>query len=67
MNQAIFREWLFNIFVPSVAKFQDEKGIPKKKGVLLIDNAPSHSSETSLKTLPRNVWLMDQGLISSLK
>ena len=43
MNQAIFHEWFFIIFVLSVTKFQDEKGLPKKAD-LLLDNAPSHPS-----------------------
>ncbi|XP_050526828.1 jerky protein homolog-like [Daktulosphaira vitifoliae] len=79
MNQVIFSEWYFNVFVPSVKKFQDEKGIPKR-AVLLLDNAPSHPSESTLKTmdgqifvyyLPPNVTSliqpMDQGVISCLK
>ncbi|KAL4126732.1 hypothetical protein QTP88_010941 [Uroleucon formosanum] len=79
MNQVIFSEWFFNVFVPSVQKFQNEKGIPKR-AVLLLDNAPSHPSESTLKTpdgkiivyyLPPNVTSiiqpMDQGVISCLK
>ncbi|XP_056648741.1 jerky protein homolog-like [Diorhabda sublineata] len=79
MNQAIFKEWFFQDFVPSVKKFQEENGLPKK-AVLLLDNAPSHPSESTLKTedglifvtyLPPNVTSliqpMDQGVISSLK
>lgn len=49
MNQVIFSEWYFNIFVPSVNKLQNEKGIPKR-AVLLLDNTPSHPSESTLKT-----------------
>ncbi|XP_056636254.1 jerky protein homolog-like [Diorhabda sublineata] len=49
MNQAIFKEWFFQDFVPSVKKFQEENGLPKK-AVLLLDNAPSHPSESTLKT-----------------
>lgn len=79
MNQVIFSEWFFNVFVPSVQQFQNEKGIPKR-AVLLLDNAPSHPSESTLKTpdgqifvyyLPPNVTSiiqpMDQGVISCLK
>lgn len=49
MNQVIFSEWYFNVFVPSVKKIQDEKGIPKK-AVLLLDNAPSHPLKSTLQT-----------------
>lgn len=79
MNQNIFREWFFNVFVPSVTKFQDEKGIAKR-AVLLLDNAPSHPSASTLKTMDGHIFVyylppnvtsliqpMDQGVISCLK
>jgi len=78
-NQAIFREWYFNVFVPPVTKFQNEKVISKKAD-LLFDNAPSHSSESTLKTMDGQIFVyyllikvtsliqpMDQGMISCLK
>jgi len=36
MNQVILSEWFFNVFVPSVKKFQNEKGISKRAVLHLI-------------------------------
>lgn len=79
MNQAIFTSWFKNKFVPSVRQHLKEKGLPLK-AVLLLDNAPSHPTESTLTSedgqifvhyLPPNVTSliqpMDQGVISSLK
>jgi hypothetical protein len=79
MNQTIFKTWFFDVFIPSVRQYQNEKRLPTK-AVLLLDNAPSHPSESQLISedgqifvhyLPPNVTSliqpMDQGVISSLK
>lgn len=79
MDKQIFQTWFEKIFVPQVCKHLDSKNLPKK-AVLFIDNAPSHPSESVLKSsdgnifvqfLPKNVTAliqpMDQGVIATMK
>lgn len=79
MNQTIFQEWFFHSFVPQVREFLKTQNLPEK-AVLILDNAPSHPSETILKSddgkifvkyLPPNVTAliqpMDQGVIAGVK
>lgn len=77
MDSALFEEWFFRQFVPSVTKHLKGKNLPIK-AVLIMDNAPSHPSENVLKKgeiktrfLPPNVTSliqpMDQGVLESLK
>lgn len=42
MNGAIFKDWFYGEFVPSVSTFLESQNLPKKV-VLLVDNAPSYS------------------------
>lgn len=79
MNQLIFGDWFKHHFVPQVKDYLKAAGLPEK-AVLVLDNAPSHPSEASLKSddgkifvkyLPPNVTAliqpMDQGVIASFK
>ncbi|XP_053969096.1 jerky protein homolog-like [Anastrepha ludens] len=79
MTSALFTEWFDDVFIPDVKKYQ--KKINKKGNVLLLlDNAPTHPSESLLERengrfkalfLPPNVTSllqpMDQGIIECLK
>ena len=67
-----------NEYVPAVKQYQDQRGIPVKKALLLLDNAPSHPGTDALvseniraKFLPPNttslVQPMDQGVLESFK
>ncbi|XP_037817425.1 jerky protein homolog-like, partial [Lucilia sericata] len=79
MTSSIFKEWFHNCFVPEVTDFLKKKGLPVK-ALLLIDNAPSHPTESDLKSedgsieamfMPPNVTaliqLMDQNAIRITK
>ncbi|XP_053968717.1 jerky protein homolog-like [Anastrepha ludens] len=79
MTSALFTEWFDDVFIPDVKKYQ--KKINKKGNVLLLlDNAPTHPSESLLERengrfkalfLPPNVTSllqpMDQGIIECMK
>nr|XP_022906094.1 jerky protein homolog-like [Onthophagus taurus] len=47
MTSALFVKWFHDSFVKQVRKFQAENNL-SGKAILLIDNAPSHASETKL-------------------
>lgn len=79
MDSDIFSDWFHKKFVPAVTKNQKEKGL-SVKGVLLLDNAPSHPDAATLVScdgnikalyLPPNTTAlfqpMDQGVIEALK
>lgn len=77
MNGNIFKNWFFEIFVPTTKTFLKQKKL-SEKAVLFIDNAPCHPSENELrngeifvKFLPPNVTAliqpMDQGVIETTK
>lgn len=77
MNSAIFKDWFYQQFVPSVENYADKNNLPKK-AILLLDNAPSHPSADELRSgdikcvfLPPNVTSlcqpMDQGVLETLK
>lgn len=79
MDRAIFKEWFDKKFVPQVKTHLQSLGLPQK-AVLLLDNAPSHPPELTLKSsdgqifvkyLPPNVTAliqpMDQGVIATMK
>lgn len=77
MNQEIFKQWFFQKFVLAVR--EQVKGLPEK-AMLLLNTAPSHSSDDILKTEDGNIFviylspndtsliqLMDQGVLESFK
>lgn len=77
MDCALFKDWFFLEFVPTVEKHLKSKNLPPR-AVLLLDNAPSHPAEFELKKgnikamfLPPHVTPliqpMDQGVIEWLK
>lgn len=79
MTQAIFEQWFFDDFVPSVRAFLRSKNLPEK-AVLFLDNAPAHPEASRLASsdgqifvsyLPPNVTSllqpMDQGVLEALK
>ena len=79
MDCKIFGEWFHQRFVPSVQKLCREKGL-EEKALLLVDNAPSHPSSTTLQSedgkiktmfLPPNttaiIQPMDQGVLDPCK
>ncbi len=77
MNTDLFKIWFEEQFVPKVRTFLKLRGLPEK-AILLLDNAPSHPDEETLKCgeiiarfLPPNVTSlvqpMDQGVLESLK
>lgn len=77
MDSDIFSKWFHENFVPDVKKELGKRKLPLK-AVLLIDNAPSHPSDLSLRSgdiravfLPPNVTAliqpMDQGILESIK
>ena len=79
MNSTIFMAWFFEHFIPKVKIYLREKGLPPK-ALLLLDNAPSHPSCSSLQSpdgsikcvfLPANTTSilqpMDQGILENLK
>jgi len=79
MNSSLFSEWYHNRFVPSVQRYCRSSGI-EEKALLLLDNAPSHPSISSLQSddgkikvlfLPANttsvIQPMDQGVLDPLK
>ena len=49
MDCKLFGEWFHQRFVPSVKRFCKEKGL-EEKALLLLDNAPSHPSSTTLQS-----------------
>ena len=79
MDCKLFGEWFHQRFVPSVKRFCKEKGL-EEKALLLLDNAPSHPSSTTLQSedgkikamfLPPNttaiIQLMDHGVLDPCK
>jgi hypothetical protein len=77
MDRMIFKDWFFKHFVPEVRNFLLSNDMPPK-ALLLLDNAPSHPSESILTFedifvlyLPPNVTSivqpMDQGVIETMK
>nr|XP_033793496.1 NACHT, LRR and PYD domains-containing protein 3-like [Geotrypetes seraphini] len=77
MNQALFKDWFSNCFIPQVREYCLEKGIPFKI-LLLLDNAPGHPHHLAdlypnvkVLFLPPNttplIQPMDQGAIATLK
>ncbi len=79
MNANIFEKWFHSYFVPYVKDYCSQAGI-ESKGLLLIDNAPSHPTLEKLKSsdgkfitifLPPNttslIQPMDQGILEGLK
>ncbi|XP_065361959.1 jerky protein homolog-like [Calliphora vicina] len=57
MTSAIFNYWFHQSFVPQVKLFLKKKNLPMK-ALLLIDNDPSHPSETELRTEDGNIIAM---------
>ncbi|XP_043465305.1 jerky protein homolog-like [Leptopilina heterotoma] len=77
MSCDLFQKWFFNQFVPLVERFLEEKGL-SRKAILLLDNAPSHPNESTLRSgniivkfFPPNVTSigqpMDQGVLETFK
>ncbi|XP_043473621.1 jerky protein homolog-like [Leptopilina heterotoma] len=79
MTRELYKQWITTVFLPSVRKFQNERGV-KKKVLLVVDNARCHLSkeETELiddmiivQNLPLNVTSliqpMDQGVMQKMK
>ena len=79
MDREIFEMWFHDKFVPRVKHFCRERRI-EYKGLLLLDNAPSHPSTEKLQSadgkvtamfLPPNttsvIQPMDQGVLAPLK
>lgn len=79
MDREIFTDWFKKKFIPQVCAHLTANNLPSK-AVLILDNAPSHPSETILKSndnqifvkyLPPNVTAliqpMDQGVIQNMK
>uniref|UniRef100_K7G1N7 HTH CENPB-type domain-containing protein n=1 Tax=Pelodiscus sinensis TaxID=13735 RepID=K7G1N7_PELSI len=80
MMAEIFKDWLFNYFVPAVKEnFRKRGGLPEdRKAVLLLDNCQAHLPASELVSgnifatyLPANVTSliqpMDQGVIQNFK
>lgn len=77
MDSAMFKEWFFRNFAPSVEKHLKSVGLPVK-AVLFLDDAPHHpdaselvSGNISVRYFPPNVASsvqpMEQGVIENLK
>lgn len=77
MTRDLFQKWFFEQFVPSVERFLNKNGLPRK-AILLLDNAPSHPNESILSSgnitvnfFPSNVTSigqpMDQGVLETFK
>lgn len=79
MNRQIFEDWFFQKFIPEVRLFLSDNNLPQK-AVLLLDNAPSHPSQSVLKSEDGNIFTMffppnvtsiaqpmDQGVIETMK
>lgn len=77
MSRDLFQKWFFEQFVPSVERFLNKNGLPRK-AILLVDNAPSHPNESVLRSkniivkfFPPNVTSigqpMDQGVLETFK
>lgn len=77
MDRAIFKDWFYTQFVPSVEMFLKSKNLPRK-AVLILDNASSHpdaeemiDGDIKIMFLPPNVTAlcqpMDQGVLAAIK
>ena len=65
MGHALFKEWLFEVCVPSIKDYLDTNDLPLN-ALLLLDNAPGHPKglEDNLLTdlTGRNLWRSKPGL-----
>ena len=79
MDSTLFKTWFFDKFVPHCRSSLRKIGLPEK-ALLLLDNAPSHSSSGTLVSedqqircvfLPPNttslIQPMDQGVLHNIK
>ena len=79
MDSLIFKDWVHKHFIPTVTKYLESTSL-SPQALLLLDNAPSHSSARTLVSadgkikcmyLPPNVTSliqpMDQGVIENIK
>lgn len=48
MNGTLFKEWFIDSFVLGVKKYLKSKNLPPR-AILLLDNSPSHPSESELQ------------------
>ena len=77
MDQEIFQDWFFNIFVKKVKFFLKKNNLPKK-AMLILDNCPAHTQGLQTKDgnifcifLPNNMTArlqpMDDGILNAIK